>query len=168
MVCSSPDLPITLATSHSFNTSLSNIRPIGRGLAYSWKWKVTSWLAKGTQWCPRGDWVITRKSHEVQMECLLYPGVTPVMGMLSQGPTGFALGPLCFGCRLLKDNYPLTEASLHSAFATHSQCIRYSGWDKTEDQIHFISSQESQSLCTVALTANSFTGGVHELDHLWC
>lgn len=51
----------------------------------------------------------------------------PSDGHVLPGPTGFALGPLCFGCRLLKANYPLTEASLHPTFAMDSQCIGYTG-----------------------------------------
>lgn len=84
-VYSSTDLPITLPTFHNFTTSFSwsavdwTIPENERSLLGKCVWRV-----KGTQWCPRGDWVITRKSHEVQMECLLYPGVTPVMGILSQ------------------------------------------------------------------------------------
>lgn len=51
----------------------------------------------------------------------------PGDGHALPGPTGFALGPLCFGCRLSKANYPLTEASLRSTFAMDSQCIRNTG-----------------------------------------
>lgn len=55
-------------------------------------------------------------------------------GHAFQSPTRFALDPLCFGCWLLKANYPLTEACLHTTFAETSQSIGYFGPNQIEEQ----------------------------------
>lgn len=139
--CHSSEIPFTLATFHNFNASLDDIQTISSGpvsAEYEGLFLAVFVAGKSRQPCPRGEWVITLESWRANGMFTL-PWGHHGDGHAPRSPTGFALGPLCFGCRLLKANYPLTEARLHTTFAVDLQCICSIASSSSKERDHFTS-----------------------------